>query len=150
MRFHSKAGERSSERHETGTHLQVRCFAPRCKATYTILNFFLPVSNVPGAGGSIEVGNYTASIISLEDGQYLVGEVVAGRPVAVTFPQVGGIETIQSPTGGLMSSFSTFGPTNDLYFKPSIAAPGGNILSTLPVPLGSYAIESGTSMGEGL
>jgi len=45
-----------------------------------------------------------------------------------------------------MSSFSTFGPVNDLYFKPSLAAPGGNILSTYPRAKGSYAILSGTSM----
>jgi subtilisin family serine protease len=51
-----------------------------------------------------------------------------------------------SPSGGLMSVFSTYGPTNDMYFKPAISAPGGNILSTYPVPLGSYAVESGTSM----
>jgi subtilisin family serine protease len=45
-----------------------------------------------------------------------------------------------------MSSFSTYGPSNDMYFKPAVSAPGGSILSTFPVPLGSYAIESGTSM----
>lgn len=48
--------------------------------------------------------------------------------------------------GGLVSSFSSYGPTFDMYFKPAVAAPGGNILSTIPVPLGSYAVESGTSM----
>lgn len=95
----------------------------------------------------IEVGNYTATIITQDDGKYLVGEVAAGRQVHVSFPQTGGITVIQSPVGGLMSTFSTFGPVNDLFFKPSIAAPGGQILSTIPVPLGKYAIESGTSMG---
>ena len=33
-----------------------------------------------------------------------------------------------------------------MFFKPAVAAPGGNILSTLPVPLGSFGVESGTSM----
>lgn len=33
-----------------------------------------------------------------------------------------------------------------MFFKPAVAAPGGNILSTYPVPLGSFAILSGTSM----
>jgi subtilisin family serine protease len=33
-----------------------------------------------------------------------------------------------------------------MYFKPAVSAPGGNILSTYPVPLGAYAILSGTSM----
>jgi len=40
----------------------------------------------------------------------------------------------------------SYGPTEDFFFKPAIAAPGGNILSTLPIALGSYAIDSGTSM----
>lgn len=31
-------------------------------------------------------------------------------------------------------------------FKPAVAAPGGNILSTLPLPLGGWGVESGTSM----
>jgi subtilisin family serine protease len=33
-----------------------------------------------------------------------------------------------------------------MYFKPAVAAPGGNILSTIPVKLGAFAVESGTSM----
>lgn len=33
-----------------------------------------------------------------------------------------------------------------MYFKPAVAAPGGNILSTIPVKLGGFALESGTSM----
>ena len=41
---------------------------------------------------------------------------------------------------------SSYGPTNDFYFKPAVAAPGGNILSTLPTTQGSYGIASGTSM----
>ena len=40
----------------------------------------------------------------------------------------------------------SYGPSDDFFFKPAVAAPGGNILSTLPVPLGSFAVLSGTSM----
>ncbi len=40
----------------------------------------------------------------------------------------------------------SYGPSNDFFFKPAVAAPGGNILSTLPVPLGSFGIDSGTSI----
>lgn len=40
----------------------------------------------------------------------------------------------------------SYGPSNDFYFKPALAAPGGNILSTYPTTMGSYAILSGTSM----
>jgi len=45
-----------------------------------------------------------------------------------------------------MSDFSTYGPTFDFKFKPSISAPGGNIMSTYPVANGSFAVLSGTSM----
>lgn len=45
-----------------------------------------------------------------------------------------------------MSSFSSFGPTNDMFFKPAVSAPGGNILSTLPTTLGNFGVLSGTSM----
>ena len=31
-------------------------------------------------------------------------------------------------------------------FKPAVAAPGGNILSTLPLALGAWGVDSGTSM----
>ncbi|RFU27661.1 hypothetical protein B7463_g8655, partial [Scytalidium lignicola] len=54
----------------------------------------------------------------------------------------------QTITGGLMSNYSTFGPTIDtLALKPQLSAPGGNILSTWPLGyLGGYTIISGTSM----
>jgi subtilisin family serine protease len=45
-----------------------------------------------------------------------------------------------------MSSFSSYGPSNDFYFKPAVSAPGGQILSSFPRALGSYAVISGTSM----
>ena len=51
-------------------------------------------------------------------------------------------------TGGMMSNFSSFGPSWDtLLVKPSLSAPGGKILSTWPLgPSAGYAIISGTSM----
>lgn len=45
-----------------------------------------------------------------------------------------------------MSTFTSWGPTNELGIKPNIAAPGGIIYSTFPLPLGGYAIDQGTSM----
>jgi len=85
--------------------------------------------------------------------------------VSVTFPQEGASTSYPDPTGGLISEFTryspskyliapfltlpcyySYGPSNDFYFKPAVAAPGGNILSTVPVALGSYAVLSGTSM----
>ncbi|KAH8194780.1 hypothetical protein TruAng_011063 [Truncatella angustata] len=48
--------------------------------------------------------------------------------------------------GGYMSRSSSWGPTYELNVKPQMSAPGGMILSTYPVRLGSYAVLSGTSM----
>ncbi|KAG5966304.1 hypothetical protein E4U57_002894 [Claviceps arundinis] len=49
-------------------------------------------------------------------------------------------------TGGTISTFSSWGPTWEMEFKPQFGAPGGSILSTFPVAKGSYAVISGTSM----
>jgi minor extracellular serine protease Vpr len=67
-----------------------------------------------------------------------------GGPVDLTW----GTDTITAPstTGGLISSFSSFGLSPDLALKPDIGAPGGNIFSTYPLELGGYANLSGTSM----
>ena len=51
-----------------------------------------------------------------------------------------------NPTGGLISSFSSYGLSPDLTLKPDIGAPGGLILSTYPLEAGGYATLSGTSM----
>lgn len=51
-----------------------------------------------------------------------------------------------NPTGGHISSYTSWGPTFEGELKPSFGAPGGRILSTWPVALGSYAVLSGTSM----
>lgn len=45
-----------------------------------------------------------------------------------------------------MSLFSSWGPTWEMDLKPTFSAPGGYILSTWPLALGGYAIQSGTSM----
>ncbi|KAI0049877.1 subtilisin-like protease [Auriscalpium vulgare] len=95
----------------------------------------------------IDTGNFTnATLIQAADGIWLVSQFIAGAPITISFPQSGGSFAFPDSSGGLISSFTSYGPTNDLYFKPAVAAPGGNILSTFPVPLGSYAVMSGTSM----
>ncbi|KAK3811217.1 MAG: peptidase S8/S53 domain-containing protein [Benniella sp.] len=47
---------------------------------------------------------------------------------------------------GAPSDFSAWGFDGDLHIKPDISAPGGKILSTYPQDMGSYHVESGTSM----
>ncbi|KAG9055128.1 hypothetical protein FS842_003099 [Serendipita sp. 407] len=101
------------------------------------------VYNNGGSFQGLAAGNYTAALISEQDGAYLVSQFVAGNNITISFPQ-GSAQPIPFPQGGLISTFSSYGPNYDLYLKPSIAAPGGGILSS--IPSGKYAIYSGTSM----
>ncbi|MEV0429283.1 S8 family serine peptidase [Micromonospora sp. NPDC050495] len=47
---------------------------------------------------------------------------------------------------GLMDQGSSWGPGNELEFKPDLAAPGGYVFSALPRALNWYGVNSGTSM----
>jgi subtilisin family serine protease len=76
----------------------------------------------------------------------LVAQKAAGVDVKVSFPQGGAATPYPAPRAGLMSTFSSYSPTYDFFFKPAVSAPGGNILSTYPTALGTYAVLSGTSM----
>jgi subtilisin family serine protease len=50
-------------------------------------------------------------------------------------------------SGGLLSSFTSWGPTAELGLKPDVSAPGGLIRSTWPLSqFGGYNVISGTSM----
>ncbi|EKM54703.1 uncharacterized protein PHACADRAFT_258717 [Phanerochaete carnosa HHB-10118-sp] len=121
--------------------------------------FVQKLTNIAAKGGNIsliyddgsgfediDVGNFTSALIQAADGEFLVNEFASGANVSLSFPQTGASTQFPDPTGGLISSFTSYGPTNDMFFKPAITAPGGNILSTFPVPLGSFAVLSGTSM----
>jgi subtilisin family serine protease len=57
-----------------------------------------------------------------------------------------GTGTFLNPTGGLLSSFTSYGLNAELTQKPDIGAPGGLIRSTYPLESGGYATISGTSM----
>ncbi|KAF8800231.1 subtilisin-like protease [Phlegmacium glaucopus] len=103
-------------------------------------------NNVPGFVSVAPAANFSVAAIQAADGAFLVQQFAAGVPIALSFPQVGAAANIFDPNGGLVSDFSSYGPTEDFFFKPAVAAPGGNILSTFPIALGSYAIDSGTSM----
>jgi subtilisin family serine protease len=56
------------------------------------------------------------------------------------------IVSVPSSTGGLISSFSSYGLSPDLAVKPDIGAPGGDIWSTVPLEQGGHASMGGTSM----
>ncbi|KAL5632826.1 hypothetical protein ACGC1H_005690 [Rhizoctonia solani] len=90
----------------------------------------------------LDFGNATAALITQQDGIYLVQQAIPQNQT-ISFPNSPWNYLVAG--GGLVNAFSTYGPTNDMYLKPQISAPGGKILSTYPVKLGSYRIDSGTS-----
>ncbi|ETS05803.1 subtilisin-like protein [Trichoderma reesei RUT C-30] len=48
--------------------------------------------------------------------------------------------------GGCVDEFSSWGPTWEADLNPRISTPGGSILSTYPLWMGGYYVDSGTSM----
>ena len=76
----------------------------------------------------------------------LIDARLASGPVTLTW--TAGAVTVVNPTGGRISSFSSYGTEAELTLKPDIGAPGGLIRSTYPLeqPGGGYATISGTSM----
>ncbi|KAG9127746.1 hypothetical protein FRC07_010198, partial [Ceratobasidium sp. 392] len=105
--------------------------------------YFLLYDSVEEPLISFTFENYTSAFISQQDGIYLVKEALPANATIEFGNQPFGVA---SPTGGLMSGFSTYGPTYDMYLKPAVSAPGGDILSTYPLTMGEYAVLSGTSM----
>lgn len=82
--------------------------------------------------------------VSLEAGESILAAVAAGEATDLAWTDA--LITVPNPTGGLISSFSSYGMTADLQFKPDVGAPGGQIWSTLPLEQGGYGSLSGTSM----
>lgn len=73
-----------------------------------------------------------------------INNAIASGPQTLNWTDQTG--TFTNPTGGLISSFSSYGLAADLSLKPDIGAPGGLIRSTWPLEQGGYATISGTSM----
>jgi hypothetical protein len=90
-------------------------------------------------------------MVSAAQGVEWVSQLKAGVSIMAKFTAVAQAEQrlINSPntiTGGTMSTFSSWGPTYEGWIKPDVSAPGGIILSTYPLAMTGYAIESGTSL----
>lgn len=101
------------------------------------------VDGTPGALG--------ISLISSDDGATIIGLLKDGKKVTASMnssAKSGKSLSVKqnTVTGGALSSFTTWGPSWELFVKPDVGAPGGNILSTYPTAKGSYAVLSGTSM----
>jgi minor extracellular serine protease Vpr len=81
--------------------------------------------------------------ITAADGVLIDGRIASG-PTTMTWTSA--LVSEPQATGGLISSFSSYGLAPDLTSKPDLAAPGGSIRSTLPLEQGGYGSISGTSM----
>jgi minor extracellular serine protease Vpr len=104
-------------------------------------------NNVTGlfAGGGVTPRDNIFGIgISQADGLHIRSLLNSGETVTLTWTDVR--VNAPNPTGGLISSFSSYGLSPDLALKPDIGAPGGLIRSTYPLESGGYATVSGTSM----
>jgi minor extracellular serine protease Vpr len=104
-------------------------------------------NNVPGifsGGGLIDRQSFAVGITQ-EDGEYLRDQI-ANQKDGVTITWTNKLGKAPLPTGGLISSFSSYGLAPDLSLKPDLGAPGGYIRSTVPLEQGGYAVFSGTSM----
>lgn len=98
---------------------------------------------VEGTDPAGDLTNFTVVGISNTQGALIDGRIAAG-PTTMTWTNTQ--QTFANPTGGLISSFSSYGLGAELDLKPDIGAPGGLIRSTWPLEAGGYATISGTSM----
>ncbi len=104
-------------------------------------------NHVPGRFSPTVAGTpaITIPVVAISDTEgALIDTRLAAGPVTMTWTSQTG--TFINPTGGLISSFSSYGLSPDLALKPDIGAPGGLIRSTYPLAKGGYATISGTSM----
>ncbi len=96
---------------------------------------------------SSEVPGTLINLIGAQAGEAIVNTIRDGGSVVADFSG-DYFETIVSwpnPSGGGFANyFTSFGPTNELFIKPDVAAPGGHIFSTWLA--GGWALASGTSM----
>ena len=101
---------------------------------------FIVYNNVPGDSlvvMSLATDGVPAAFISQADGEAMLA--AADHRLSVAPGKV-----VPPSSKYSMSSFSSWGVTPDLRLKPEVAAPGGNIYSS--VPGGTYEFMSGTSM----
>lgn len=108
-------------------------------------------NNVPGAFSpsvappTVADPPITVPVVALdqEAGRELDARIAAG---STTLTWTDETTTVENSTGGLISSFSSYGMASDLSLKPDLGAPGGLIRSTLPLENDGYGVNSGTSM----
>nr|CAG8475858.1 10376_t:CDS:10 [Entrophospora candida] len=87
---------------------------------------------------------YPVAYIISTEAQLLLDRAVTNKPLTLDFSDKKGY-IIENSFGSVISYFSSWGLTPTLDIK-EIVAPGGVMFSTYPLPFGSYALHSGTSM----
>ncbi|KAI8866144.1 hypothetical protein GQ42DRAFT_159004, partial [Ramicandelaber brevisporus] len=75
-----------------------------------------------------------------------IPEDALAKGTQVTISGADDVHVANHPTAGEISWYASRGLAADLTLKPTIAAPGGAIYSTIPVAKGSYGQLGGTSM----
>ncbi|OCF36719.1 peptidase [Kwoniella heveanensis BCC8398] len=88
------------------------------------------------------------ALVSSADGEYLLSQVQSGNNTSGNFTVNFSFNPIAVPnvwTGNTTSYFSEIGPTNDLFFAPSVVAPGSNIIGVVPSTYNNWSITEGTS-----
>jgi minor extracellular serine protease Vpr len=85
---------------------------------------------------------FPVATLSGEDGTALA----ARARFSTTLVWTADLVDLITGTGGLVSTFSSYGDSPDLLLKPDVSAPGAFIFSTLPLTQGGYGLLSGTSM----
>jgi minor extracellular serine protease Vpr len=103
-------------------------------------------NNVPGRfTPTVAPAPVTIPVVAVSDAEGVkIANLLRSGAVNMTWTAEHG--SFINPTGGLISSFSSYGLSPDLDLKPDLGAPGGLINSTYPLELGGYATLSGTSM----
>jgi subtilisin family serine protease len=117
--------------------------------------YFMFYNNVPGEPTAPGDSSPTLPVGQVSDilGAHFISLLSAGSTVTIKFHAESETEIVfESPTNyvtpGKMSTYSSWGPTYEMFLKPIISAPGGYILSTWPQDLANppYNSISGTSM----
>lgn len=119
-------------------------------ARYVIVYNNVPAGATAVSGTGVS-GLEAVAMVTADQGAKWIAALSAGQnvTVAMTDPLTADKSLTLTPnnlTGGFLSTYTSWGPTWEVDFKPQLASPGGLILSTYPTALGSYAVLSGTSM----
>ncbi|CAN8096671.1 unnamed protein product [Discula destructiva] len=138
-------------RRGTCTFVQKLNNAVRAGAQYVVVYKNVATGLLPKIEASGVDGLVAVAAVAADQGAILVAALASGQNVTVSMPDPKTASKFvvtldNNVTGGFMSTFTSWGPTFEVEAKPQFGSPGGNIISTYPTALGSYAVLGGTSM----